>query len=292
MQQVKEKKQLEVLLDGKEVSEQDYLSIYHEFDGVKYEYVNGRLQSTKMSIGKIVEYGMFLIELFTTYLKHYKKSNGRILTEFIFHIYSNYRRPDILIVNDTSCDYRKSTNKAHLIIELVSEGYEDKDHDDKKLEYQSKEVAYYFVLDDGRDKSRFYQLNKQKQYEEIPLINDDIVELSLYQGLKFRLSDLFADKDPEELAKDPLYEYSFGYFRNAGKAEGIKIGEEKGIKIGEEKGIKIGEEKGIKIGEEKGKAEGEKAKALDIAGNLKSMGLSVEKIIEATGLDSNEINRL
>ncbi len=269
MDQVKEKNQLgEVLLDGKEVSEQDYLNIYREYDGIKYEYVNGRLLSTTMSIGKIVEYGMFLIELFRAYLRHYKKSDGRILTEFIFHIYKDYRRPDILILNDASCDNSNSTKRADLIIELVSEGYESKDHNVKKLVYQSKDVAYYFVLDDGKDKSKFYQLNARKQYEEIPLINDDIVELSLYQGLRFRLSDLFAVKDPEELSKDPLYEYSFGYLRNIGKAEGRIEGKAEGRSDGRSDGIK------------------------EIAINLKSMKLSIGQIIKVTGLSQEEIDKL
>ncbi len=289
MEKLKEKKQIiEVLLDGKEVSEQEYLDIYHEVDGVKYEYVNGRLQSTTMSIGKIVEYGMFLIELFRAYLGHYKKSNGRILTEFIFHIYNNYRRPDILIINDDRCDYSKTTDAAHLIIELVSEGYETRDHDDKKLEYESKEVPYYFVLEEYRDKSKFYQLNPWKQYEEIPLINDDIVELSLYQGLRFRLSDLFAVKDPEELSKDSLYEYSFGYLRNVGKIEGKIEGIKIGLERGRTEGIKIGEEKGKAEGIIEGKAEGIK----ETARNLKSLNLSIDQIMAATGLSRDEIDRL
>ncbi len=273
MEQLKEKERLtEILLDGKKVSEEDYLATFHEFNGIKYEYVNGRLVSTGVSIGKIVEYGMFLIELFRAYLGHYKKSNGRILTEFIFHIYSNYRRPDILILNDDRCDYTKTADKAHLIIELVSEDNKNRDHKNKKLEYQSKEVPYYFVIDNCKTKSKFYQLNNHKQYEEIPLIDEDIIELSLYQGLRFRLSDLFSGKDIEKLSGDPLYEYSFGYLRNIGQVEG-KI-----------KGIKIGEERGIKIGEKK--------KNIEIAKRMKSMDLNIEQIIELTGLDKKELDSL
>ncbi len=297
MEQLKEKKQsIEVLLDGKEVTEEAYLATFYEVNGIKYEYVNGRLLSTTVSIGKIVEYGMFLIELFRAYLGHYKKSNSRILTEFIFHIYGNYRRPDILLINDDRCDYSKTTDKAHLIIELISDKNKKQDHNDKRLEYQSKDVPYYFILDETRKKSRFYQLSNHGQYESIPEIGGDIIEMSLYQGLRFRLSDLFSGKDTEELSRDPLYEYSFGYLRNVGQAEGriegIKVGEEKGIKIGEEKGIMIGKAEGVKIGEAIGKAEGEKNKALKIARNLKSMGLGVEQIMAATGLGSKEIDRL
>jgi len=44
--------------------------------------------------------------------------------------------------------------------------------------------------------------------------------------------------------------------------------------------------------EQKGRAEGELGKALDIARNLKSMGLNLADIVKATGLAEEEINKL
>jgi predicted transposase/invertase (TIGR01784 family) len=57
---------------------------------------------------------------------------------------------------------------------------------------------------------------------------------------------------------------------------------------GREEGIAIGEERGIAIGEERG----ELKKAKETAGNLLSMGLSVEQIAKATGLSIEEIRRM
>ena len=81
-----------------------------------------------------------------------------------------------------------------------------------------------------------------------------------------------------------------------GKEEGIRIGEEKGkeegIKIGEEKGkeegIRIGEEKGIQKGKIEGKIEGK----LETAKELLKMGIEIEKIVKATGLEKEEIEKL
>ena len=56
----------------------------------------------------------------------------------------------------------------------------------------------------------------------------------------------------------------------------------------EEKATARGEARGI----EKGKAEGENAKAIEIARNLKSMNLSIEQIRAATGLTADEIKTI
>ena len=53
-----------------------------------------------------------------------------------------------------------------------------------------------------------------------------------------------------------------------------------------------GLEEGRAEGLEEGRAEGEKKKALDVALNLKSMGLSVEMIVKATGLSVGEVEQL
>lgn len=55
---------------------------------------------------------------------------------------------------------------------------------------------------------------------------------------------------------------------------------------------KEGLEKGLKKGLEKGRSEGERLKAIDIAQKLKSINLPIEKIVEATGLYKQEIEKL
>ena len=61
---------------------------------------------------------------------------------------------------------------------------------------------------------------------------------------------------------------------------------------GLEEGRAEGRAEGLEEGRAEGRAEGEKKKALDVALNLKSMGLSVEMIVKATGLSVGEVEQL
>ena len=75
-----------------------------------------------------------------------------------------------------------------------------------------------------------------------------------------------------------------------------KEGLDKGIAEGRAKGIAEGRAKGIAEGKAEGRAEGraegEREKQLQIAGNLKQMGLPIETIAQATGLTPDDIKNL
>ncbi len=274
MAQVLEQNQLTVdSLDGKEVSEQAYLDIYMEYPDVSFEYVDGRLRRLEVSINKVIAMGEWLIQLLKLYFDNNHNYNKTVFGQ---HNYStkmgklknNYRKPDFMVVDK---DYDPDDNKvykAYIIIELISRGRENEDRKNKKKEYESKGIGYYIIIDKTVEKSKFYQLNDKLEYEEIALEKDDIIELAKYGGLKFRLSDLFGNRDAKTLSKDPLYQHSLGYLRMIGRDEGIKIGEKKGIKIGEEK------------------------RNLEIAKNLKSMNLNIEQILAATGLNREDLEKL
>ena len=68
--------------------------------------------------------------------------------------------------------------------------------------------------------------------------------------------------------------------------------EKKGMEKGLEKGLKEGMEKSRAEGHAEGRAEGEKLKALEIARTMKSMGMSVDVVANATGLSPEEIEEL
>ena len=79
-----------------------------------------------------------------------------------------------------------------------------------------------------------------------------------------------------EMLKQDTYDSGF----SAGRNEGIAIGEERG----RNDGIAIGEERGISLGEHK--------KAVETAKVLKSAGVSINLIIDSTGLSIEEIEKL
>ena len=73
-----------------------------------------------------------------------------------------------------------------------------------------------------------------------------------------------------------------------GMEKGIAEGMEKGIAEGMQKGLEKGIEKGLEKGLEKGRAE----ERLQIARNMKQLGMPMEAIAGATGLTAEEINAL
>ena len=77
-----------------------------------------------------------------------------------------------------------------------------------------------------------------------------------------------------------------------GMEKGLAEGIEKGLAEGIEKGLAEGLAEGRAEGIEKGRAEGEQSKALDIARNLKTIGICNADIMKTTGLTEEEINNL
>ena len=65
-------------------------------------------------------------------------------------------------------------------------------------------------------------------------------------------------------------------------------GEARGRELGEARGRELGEAHGKELGEAKGKKE----KAVQIARNLKKIGLPPAQIVEVTGLTERQINEL
>ena len=55
---------------------------------------------------------------------------------------------------------------------------------------------------------------------------------------------------------------------------------------------KYAKEEGEKIGEKIGEKKGEKKRGKEIAKNLLKMGMEIPKVIEATGLDKEEIEKI
>ncbi len=109
-------------------------------------------------------------------------------------------------------------------------------------------------------------------------------EVEENEGLKEAqelLEQISLDEHEQELAfKRELYEMDKKAIKAAGYYEGL------------EEGIQQGTKEGIKKGIEQGKIEGEKEKAIKIAKNMYKKGISIETIIECTGLTKEEIEKL
>ena len=85
-------------------------------------------------------------------------------------------------------------------------------------------------------------------------------------------------------------------FISSALRKGLAEGMEKGLAEGRAEGLAEGRAEGLAEGRaegiEKGRAEGEQSKALDIARNLKTIGICNADIMKTTGLTEEEINNL
>jgi len=80
--------------------------------------------------------------------------------------------------------------------------------------------------------------------------------------------------------------------RRKAAEEGMQEGLKKGMKAGLEKGVKKGRLEGIKEGRKEGMEKGEKKKQIEIARKMKEGGISIDMIIQCTGLQSSDIENL
>lgn len=133
---------------------------------------------------------------------------------------------------------------------------------------------------------RLFSLNvtteKIAKHTGIPAdLVDDLREMR-YNEIYVPLRNTYGDTNKIEENKLREYEDSLKAYRD------IKNSLDTAKREGVAEGIEIGREEG----RAEGRAEGEQSKAIDIAKNLKSMGLSIADIKNATGLSEDDIMKL
>ena len=110
-----------------------------------------------------------------------------------------------------------------------------------------------------------------------------MIEKYINPHTDFGFKRLFGSEFNKELK---MYEDSVNAYRDIVNA--IRTAEKKKFVEGRAEGMAEGMEKGMV----KGKAEGEKEAKEKIAANLLSLGVSVETIVQASGLSEEEIENL
>ena len=110
-----------------------------------------------------------------------------------------------------------------------------------------------------------------------------MIEKYINPHTDFGFKRLFGSEFNKELK---MYEDSVNAYRDIVNA--IRTAEKKKFAEGRAEGMAEGMEKGMV----KGKAEGEKEAKEKIAANLLSLGVSVETIVQASGLSEEEIENL
>ena len=157
-------------------------------------------------------------------------------------------------LTDAMDSHRLFSDKMHMVfLELpVLKSWEECDTDLKKWLYVIKNSMDMDQIPFVKDKPIFKQLAEKARYATLTPEEQDLYELDRRNEMAYMNSMLYAQMQAQE--------------------EGLKEGLEQGLKKGMEQGLEQGK--------------------LQIARNLKSLGIDVQTIQQSTGLTLEEINNL
>ena len=153
---------------------------------------------------------------------------------------------------------------------------------------------YYVLRVNDFDKVASTPLDEWMEFLKTGRINDQAKAAGLPEARECLRVDALSDTDRQayyrHMESVRHMKSLFDTSRDEGYEEGRKKGQKEGLEKGLEKGRVEGLEKGRKEGMEKGLEKGRQERALEIARQMKAMGLSNEQIAQATGLPFDEIS--
>jgi Uma2 family endonuclease len=111
----------------------------------------------------------------------------------------NSREPDLMFIAKQHLERltpKRVAGPPDLIIEIVSDDSTHRDRVDKYDEYEAGGVPEYWIIDNrpGRQRGLFYQLDKQGQYQSVPVGADGIYRSATLPGFWLRVEWLWAEQ--------------------------------------------------------------------------------------------------
>jgi Uma2 family endonuclease len=205
----------EPLTEDHYVSEQVYWAEYYDRGDVSYEWNNGYLEEKP-----VADYAQFCLYLwFLGLVKDYLhvRPVGRMIgLEMGFRMaFLNrvvIRKPDLAVVLNTNPGPLHDKDRSYrgifdLCIESLSDSTQkevERDTVTKRLEYAAAGVREYFILDEQRRETAFYQLTSSGVYVPIRAVGG-VIHSNVLPGFRFRLADLYRMPEPPALVADPVY---------------------------------------------------------------------------------------
>ncbi|MXZ21970.1 MAG: Uma2 family endonuclease [Caldilineaceae bacterium SB0665_bin_25] len=200
-----------------------YENPYPDLD-VSYEWNNGILEAKPLpNAPQLGLYNWFLALLLCNLETFDHASLINLETGFMLTIDDDsdpsgervqVRKPDIGVILNTNpvswgeLDQRHFDGVCDMVVEAVSDSTLAevlRDTVEKREDYALGGVKEYYILDPGGERMRFYALNSEGEYEEIPPDPNGVIRSKVLSGLQFRLDDLHRRPRLAELARDDVY---------------------------------------------------------------------------------------
>lgn len=284
----------EMLAEGHYVAEELYWAEYYDRGDVSYEWNNGYLEEKP-----VADYAQFCVYLwFLGLVKDFLHvcPIGRMIgLEMGFRMaYRNrvvIRKPDLAIVlNSNAVPLRDKDRSYRGIFDLCIESLSDstqkeveRDTITKRLEYAAAGVKEYFILDERRKETAFYELTPGGVYVPIKAV-DGVIHSKVLPGFRFRLADLYRLPDPPAMVADPVYRDFISPFLRAEREraeQALEVAEQERERAEQEYDRAEQEHARAEAAtqqmlQERMRAEEALAQAARYAALLKSMGIAVE----------------
>jgi Uma2 family endonuclease len=197
------------------VDEATFWADYYEDPDIRYEWNDGKLEEKPMAVISSI----LCTDWFISLIKEYLSANNYkhiILADVGFKLNlpnkTVIRRPDHAILlgrKALRCDIHAASYDGiyDICIETLSRSkqeYIDRDTKVKKNEYSQGKVKEYYIIDDKKQQTKFYRLNKKGGYRIIKPHNG-IIRSTVLPGFQFREIDIYEQPDILSLISDPVY---------------------------------------------------------------------------------------
>jgi Uma2 family endonuclease len=205
----------ELIPEGHYVTEEQYWAAYYDRGDVSYEWNNGYLEEKP-----VADYAQFCVYLWVLGLLkdflHVRPIGRMIGLEMGFRMaHWNrvvVRKPDLAVVLNSNPTPLRDKDRSYrgifdLCIESLSDSTQkevERDTVTKRLEYAAAGVKEYFILDERRKETAFYELTPSGVYVPIKAVGG-VIHAKVLPGFRFRLADLYRMPEPPALVADPVY---------------------------------------------------------------------------------------
>ncbi len=202
--------------DGRLVSEHDYWCRYYLESDISYEWNDGRLERKPLSDYKTLTAYTWITELLRWFLRTHPVAQEAV-PDMGFRLSlpdkTVIRRPDLALVRTDNpqpllpldCSYH---GVYDLCIEaLADKAQQDIEHDTrtKQAEYAAGGVSEYYIVHRERERTAFFNLDRQSGLYRPILPIDDVISSEILPGFRFRIADLIERTDITALRQDSVY---------------------------------------------------------------------------------------
>ena len=178
----------------------------------------------------------------------------------------------------------------------------------KHREYELNNGAKYYYIELSKFRKQNPDMKKpiNQWLSFLDMERGDLLEMAKKENEKIKKAFenyevLTGDEEVKRLAEIRLMSRleeraALASAKEYGEKKGLEEGKKKGLEEGKKKGLEEGKKKGLEEGKKKGLEEGEKKGAeksqREIAQKLLKLKIPLEKVIEATGISKEELEKM